>query len=70
MLDKYCIVGGKLVSFDYKSCQQEIDMLNRAFFEIMLEGDADGKLLHTLFLLITYTKDLTGIILIMRCYGN
>lgn len=44
MLDKYCIVGGKLVSFDYKSCQQEIDMLNRAFFEIMLEGDADGKL--------------------------
>ena len=26
MFDKYCIVGGKFVSFDYKSCQQEIDM--------------------------------------------
>lgn len=44
LLDEYCIVGGDLVSFTYRSCQQEIDMLNRAFFETMIEGDANGKL--------------------------
>lgn len=44
MLDEYCIIGGELVSFTYKTCQQEIDLLNRVFCEIMLEGDADGKL--------------------------
>lgn len=44
MLDQYAIVGGELVSFTYGSCQQEMDMLNRAFFETMLEGDANGKL--------------------------
>ena len=44
LLDEYCIVGGESVSFTYRSCQQEIDMLNRAFFETMLEGDANGKL--------------------------
>ena len=43
LLNEYCIVGGDLVSFTYRSCQQEIDMLNRAFFEIMLEGDSEGK---------------------------
>lgn len=44
MLDEYAIIGGEMVSFTYGSCQQEMDMLNRAFFETMLEGDADGKL--------------------------
>lgn len=44
MLNEYAIVGGDLVSFTYGSCQQEMDMLNRAFFETMLEGDAEGKL--------------------------
>jgi ribonucleoside-triphosphate reductase (formate) len=44
MLDEYAIIGGELVSFTYGSCQHEMDMLNRAFYEIMLSGDADGKL--------------------------
>lgn len=44
MLNEYCIVGGVPVSFTYGACQQEMDMLNRAFFEIMLEGDGNGKL--------------------------
>lgn len=44
LLDEYCIVGGEPVSFTYRSCQQEIDMLNKAFFETMIEGDAEGKL--------------------------
>ena len=44
MLNEYCIVGGVPVSFTYGSCQQEMDMLNRSFFDIMLEGDGNGKL--------------------------
>lgn len=44
MMDEYCIIGGDLVSFTYGSCQQEMDLINRVFFEIMLEGDAEGKL--------------------------
>lgn len=44
MMDEYCVIGGDMVSFTYGSCQQEMDLLNRVFFEIMLEGDADGKL--------------------------
>lgn len=44
MLDEYVIIGGNLASFTYRSCQQEMDMLNRAFFEIMLEGDSEHKL--------------------------
>lgn len=44
MLNEYCIVGGAPVSFTYGSCQQEMDMLNRAFFDVMLEGDGNGKL--------------------------
>lgn len=44
MINEYCIVGGKLVSFTYGSCQQEMDLLNRVFCEVMLEGDAEGKL--------------------------
>jgi len=44
LLNEYAIVGGEQVNFTYGSCQQEIDMLNRAFYEIMLKGDYEGKL--------------------------
>ena len=44
MVNEYCVIGGKRVSFTYGSCQQEMDLLNRVFYEIMLAGDADGKL--------------------------
>lgn len=44
LLDEYVIIGGDLASFTYRSCQQEMDMLNKAFFEIMLEGDSEHKL--------------------------
>lgn len=44
MLDEYVIIGGELESFTYGSCQREMDMLNKAFFEIMLEGDSEHKL--------------------------
>lgn len=44
LLDDYVIIGGELESFTYRSCQQEMDMLNKAFFEIMLEGDSNNQL--------------------------
>ncbi len=37
-----CIVGGKEVDFKYKDCKKEMDMVNKAFIEIMIEGDANG----------------------------
>ena len=38
-----CIVGGKEVDFKYKDCQKEMDMINKAFIEVMIEGDAAGR---------------------------
>ena len=38
-----CIVGGKEVDFKYKDCKAEMDMVNRAFIETMIEGDAQGR---------------------------
>ena len=37
------IVGGKEMDFKYKDCKKEMDMINKAFIEIMIEGDADGR---------------------------
>jgi len=37
------IVGGKEQDFTYGDCQKEMDMINKAFIEIMTEGDADGR---------------------------
>lgn len=38
-----CIVGGKEMDFKYKDCKTEMDMINKAFIEIMVEGDANGR---------------------------
>lgn len=37
------IVGGREVDFKYKDCKKEMDMINKAFIETMLEGDANGR---------------------------
>ncbi|MCL2627272.1 MAG: ribonucleoside triphosphate reductase [Oscillospiraceae bacterium] len=37
------IVGGKEMDFKYKDCKAEMDMVNKAFIEIMLDGDANGR---------------------------
>ena len=37
------IVGGVEQNFKYKDCQKEMDMVNKAFIEIMIEGDANGR---------------------------
>ena len=38
-----CIVGGKEMDFCYKDCKKEMDMVNKAFIETMIEGDANGR---------------------------
>ena len=37
------IIGGKEMDFTYGECQKEMDMVNKAFIEIMIEGDANGR---------------------------
>ncbi|MBD5470489.1 MAG: ribonucleoside triphosphate reductase [Lachnospiraceae bacterium] len=37
------IVGGEEMDFCYKDCKREMDMINKAFIETMIEGDANGR---------------------------
>ena len=37
------IVGGREMDFRYKDCKKEMDMVNKAFIETMIEGDANGR---------------------------
>ena len=37
------LVGGKEMDFKYKDCKTEMDMINKAFIETMIEGDANGR---------------------------
>ncbi|MBQ1189918.1 MAG: ribonucleoside triphosphate reductase [Lachnospiraceae bacterium] len=37
------IVGGKNMDFTYGDCKKEMDMINKAFIETMVEGDANGR---------------------------
>lgn len=37
------IVGGRKMDFKYKDCKKEMDMVNKAFIETMIEGDANGR---------------------------
>ena len=41
--DQPAIVGGKEMNFTYGDCKKEMDMVNKAFIEIMIEGDANGR---------------------------
>lgn len=43
MINMPALVGGKEMDFTYGDCKTEMDMVNRAFIEIMIEGDANGR---------------------------
>ena len=43
MAELPAIVGGREMPFKYKDCKKEMDMVNRAFIEVMIEGDANGR---------------------------
>ncbi|RVU98137.1 ribonucleoside triphosphate reductase [Coriobacteriales bacterium OH1046] len=55
--DQVPLVGGKPVDFTFGDLQEEMDMINRAFIEVMTEGDAKGRVFT--FPIPTYniTKD-------------
>ena len=41
--DVPAIVGGEDMDFTYGDCKAEMDMVNKAFIELMIEGDANGR---------------------------
>ncbi len=43
LAEQNAIVGGKQQNFKYKDCAKEMAMVNKAFIEIMIEGDANGR---------------------------
>ncbi len=43
LVNQPAIVGGKEQDFTYGDCQAEMDMVNKAFIEVMIEGDANGR---------------------------
>ena len=51
------IVGGKEQDFTYGDCKEEMDMINRAFIETMIEGDAQGRGFQYPILTYSITKD-------------
>ncbi len=44
MKTKKAVVGGKRQDFTYGDCKEEMEMINRAFIEVMTEGDANGRI--------------------------
>lgn len=42
--DQHPVIGGKAVEFTYGDCNEEIDLINKAFVEVMTEGDRDGRM--------------------------
>ena len=43
LAEQNAIVGGREMNFKYKDCKKEMDLINKAFIEIMIEGDANGR---------------------------
>lgn len=41
--DQYPIIGGEEMPFTYGDCKREMDMINRAYIEVMTKGDAKGR---------------------------
>jgi ribonucleoside-triphosphate reductase len=44
MKDQQAVWGGALIDTPYKDFQKEMDMINRAFLEVMIEGDSKGRI--------------------------
>jgi anaerobic ribonucleoside-triphosphate reductase len=55
--DQPVIVGGQVQDVPYGDFQQEMDMINRAFCEVMLEGDAMGRVFTFPIPTINVTKE-------------
>ena len=57
MAEMNAIVGGREMDFKYKDCKAEMDMVNRAFIETMIEGDANGRSFQYPIPTYSITKD-------------
>ncbi len=57
LADQAAIVGGKPINRSYKDFHKEIGMINRAFAELMLEGDAQGRVFTFPIPTYSITKD-------------
>ena len=55
--DEYAIIGGKLMDKKYGEFQKEMDMLNTAFCDVMMEGDSKGRVFTFPIPTINVTKD-------------
>lgn len=43
LIDQKVALGGTFLDYTYRECQDEMNMFNRAFCELMIDGDSDGK---------------------------
>ena len=43
LIDQQVYFADGRLEYSYRECQKEIDLFNKAFYELMLEGDAEGK---------------------------
>lgn len=43
LADKPAIVGGKEMDFTYGDCKAEMDIINKVFIQLMIQGDANGR---------------------------
>lgn len=68
--DQPVIIGGELQSKTYKEFSKEMDIFNKAFLEVMLEGDAKGRVFTFQFQHITSPKILIGTIQIYLFCGK
>lgn len=55
--DQSVIIGGKMMKEHYGDFQQEMDIFNKAFCDVMLEGDAKGRVFTFPIPTINITKD-------------
>jgi ribonucleoside-triphosphate reductase len=43
LAERRAVVGGEKQDFTYADCRAEMDMINRAFIELMIAGDSEGR---------------------------
>jgi ribonucleoside-triphosphate reductase len=55
--DQAAIVGGEILNTTYGDYQKEMDMINRALIEIMLEGDSEGRIFNYPIITYNITED-------------
>lgn len=55
--DEYCIVGGNVLSYKYADCQKELDLFNDILIDVLMKGDAGGKVFTFPIVSIQVTKN-------------